>query len=82
MRHVLTFTGPSIGLTKPYRYQIMELDTLGRVQLWYQPPGQVWEIGHGKDIPTGSSATDVAETMRRYISGELSSDEYNRELPR
>lgn len=81
MRHLLTFDGPSVGLTKPYRYQITELDTLGRVQLWYQEPGKRWELGHGKDVPLESTPQTVADIMRRFILGELSHIEYNAVLP-
>jgi hypothetical protein len=81
MRHITTFTGPSVGLTKPYEYQVMELDTLGRVQLWYKEPGQRWHVGHGKDIPSGSTAGEVAHLMRLFIQGDLSHETYNQLLP-
>lgn len=82
MRHVTTFIGPGVGLTKAYEYQSMELDTLGRVQLWYKAPGSKWEIGHSKDIPSGSTAENVANLMRLYVQGELTHETYNQLLPR
>lgn len=36
MRFVTEFVGPAIGLTKAPRYQVMYLDTVGKVQLWMQ----------------------------------------------
>lgn len=81
MRHVMTFVGNAVGLTKPYRYQVMELDTLGRVQLWAQPYGGRWEIGHGKDIPVGWTAERTADVMRQYVLEDISHETYNELLP-
>lgn len=80
MRHVMSFEGPQTGLTKPYRYQVMELDTLGRVQLWYKAPDMTkWEIGHGKDI--SGTAENTANLMRLFVQGELTCETYNQLLP-
>jgi hypothetical protein len=81
MKHVLSFQGPRVGLTKPYQHQVIELETQGRVQLHYKAPGQKWELGHGKDIPLGMDAFDVAETMREFILGDITLSEYNAVLP-
>jgi hypothetical protein len=78
----MTFEGPAVGLTKPYQYQVMNLETLGKVQLHYKAPGQKWELGHGKDIPLGSTPENVANLMRLYIQGELTHETYNALLPR
>lgn len=82
MKHILSFKGRAVGLTRAYDFQVMHLDTLGRVQLWYRMPGEKWEIGHGRDIPTDMSANDVAETMRQYLLDNISQDDYNAILPR
>lgn len=82
MKHVMTFEGPTVGLTKPYQYQVMELETLGKVQLHYKAPGQKWDVGHGKEIPQGMDVFDVAEAMREFVMGDLTLAEYNAVLPR
>lgn len=40
-----------------------------------------WIFGHGKDIPEGMTADDVARIMRQYIVGEIQWDEYNELVP-
>ncbi|QDH93043.1 hypothetical protein SEA_STEPHIG9_98 [Mycobacterium phage Stephig9] len=88
MRHILSFEtdhgDPESGV---WQYQVMELDSLGKVQLWYKPSPesffpQVWEIGHSKEIPADLSAESVADIMRDFITGVIDSDEYNALLPR
>lgn len=82
MKIIATFIGPEIGLTAPYRYTVVELQSLGRVQLHYLQPGKkTWEIGHSKDIPLGMTAEDVADIMRSFISGQISHTEYNERVP-
>ena len=81
-RQFSQFTGPEVGLTKPYRYHVLELPSLGRVQLWFKAPSDTrWHFGHGKDIPAGQTFADVADAMRRFVTGELSHGEYNALLP-
>lgn len=79
MKHLLTFTGNAVGLTRPYQYQVMHLETLGRVQLCYSD-GRKWEVGHIVDIPASMTAGEVAQTMRRFILGEIDHAEYNQLL--
>lgn len=81
MRHVLSFSGPKVGLTDPYRYQVMEIPTQGRVQLWYQAPGMKWEIGHSKPIPDGMTAHEVALFMKSFVLGDLDHSDYNVVVP-
>lgn len=82
MRQITSFEGPAVGLTAPYQYSVIELETIGKVQLHYKAPGQTWEVGHGKDIPTGMDVHDVAEVMREFIFSDLTLAEYNQLLPR
>jgi hypothetical protein len=64
------------------RFQVIELPTLNRVQLWMLTDGaKVWEVGHGKDIPTGRTAKYAAVTMKHFITGVIGHDEYNHLLP-
>ncbi|AFM54982.1 hypothetical protein FGG51_gp010 [Mycobacterium phage Astro] len=81
MRHILSFIGNPVGLTRPYRYQVVELESLGKVQLWSDWGGDRWDIGHSKEIPVDLSAESVADIMRDFITGVIDSDEYNALLP-
>lgn len=81
MMHLLTFRGPAVGLTRATEYQVMHLESVGRVQLWYREFDGKWTIGHGKDIPAGMTAGDVAETMRQFIIGDIDHVEYGELLP-
>lgn len=66
-----------------WRYQIIALPTLHRMQIWYLIPGQtVWEVGHGKDIPADWSPQNVATAMTSFVTGHLTWEEYNELLPR
>lgn len=64
-------------------YQVFELATLGRVQLWYKIPnwGPGWSLGHGKAVPAHMTPRHVARIMERFITGELWSEEYNELVP-
>ncbi|MCA2331854.1 hypothetical protein JF714_15535 [Mycobacterium avium] len=64
-----------------WQYQVMELPSLGRLQLWFKQPGQDWVWGHSKEIPAGSTAEGVANLMRLFVQGELSYETYNQVLP-
>lgn len=83
MRHILSFAGNPVGLTRPYQYQVMELDSVGKVQLWsdFGSDGQQWDIGHSKEIPVDMSAESVADIMRDFITGAIDHDEYGALLP-
>jgi hypothetical protein len=81
-RFATEFTGAPVGLTAPYRYQIIELPSLHKLQLWYLAPGRtVWEVGHSKEIPAGHTAKHTAEVMRGWITGVLTAAQYRQLLP-
>jgi hypothetical protein len=76
MRHYSMFDHEGI------QYQVIELPTLNRVQLWLLERGaHRWEVGHGKDIPTDMDFHDVADTMREFILGDMTYSQYNELLP-
>ncbi|EHB47604.1 hypothetical protein MycrhDRAFT_5730 [Mycolicibacterium rhodesiae JS60] len=82
MRHVLSFNTPDALGIGEWQHQVMELDTEGRIQLWYLQPGRPnWELGHGKAIPEGKTAEGAAAIMRLYLQNEISQDEYDALLP-
>lgn len=62
------------------QYQVIELPTLERAQLWLLERGR-WEVGHSKSIPTGMNLYDVAETMQEFILGDMTFGQYNELLP-
>ncbi len=65
-----------------YRYQILHLPSLHRMQLWYlAPQHKNWALGHGKDIPAGWTVQNVATAMSSFITGHLTYTEYNQLLP-
>jgi len=64
-----------------WRYQVMHLESQGRVQIWYKQPGYGWELGHGRDVPMGGKPIDVAKAMQRFVFGELNHNEYQDLLP-
>ena len=83
MRHSYVFSdSPEYPELEKWNYQAIELPSLGKVQLWYQVPGQPWELGHSKEIPPGYSFEQVAELMHGYMTGAIHHDEYNTILPR
>ena len=64
-------------------FQVIELPTLNRVQLWLRhESSDGWEVGHGKDVPTGRTAKYAAVTMKHFVTGVIGHDEYNHLLPR
>ncbi|AOE43855.1 hypothetical protein SEA_BANTAM_166 [Gordonia phage Bantam] len=79
------------------RYNVLHLESVGRVQLWIDLGPEAAQrvrdlgiptklignfmFGHGKDVPAGMSATDAAEIMRRYIFAEIDHAEYSALLP-
>ncbi|AER26475.1 hypothetical protein FGG39_gp10 [Mycobacterium phage Saintus] len=85
MRHVLSFEHDGTG-EGAWQYQVMALDAVGKVQLWFQarfigePPGD-WAIGHSKEIPADLSAESAADIMRDFITGAIDHYEYNALLP-
>ncbi|AYD87027.1 hypothetical protein SEA_NEARLYHEADLESS_98 [Mycobacterium phage NearlyHeadless] len=83
MRHILSFqTTDDNGDT--WEHQVMELDSLGKVQLWFKPPwanDSMWGIGHSKEIPADLSAESAADIMRDFITRAIDHDEYNALLP-
>lgn len=88
MQHILSFETdhgePDRGV---WQYQVVELDSLGRVQLWYKPSPESawtdeWAIGHSKEIPSRMAAFEVATIVRSFITEEIDSDQYNELLPR
>ena len=84
MRHLMTFDhSEEPGVSEPWEYSVFELETLGKVQLWFKQPNTPrWEMGHSKEVPLGATSFEVAETMRAFICGTLSHESYNALLPR
>ena len=70
------------GTDDGWNYQIIKLPSLGKVLLWYQVPGQPWEIGHSKEIPDGWGFNRTAGTMHQFMVGIIDHEEYNTILPR
>lgn len=61
-----------------WHYQIIELPSLNRAQLWFKAPWDTrWNVGHGKDIPSNQSFGWVAKRMEWAMRGIISMDEYN-----
>jgi hypothetical protein len=65
-----------------WRWQVVQLPTMNRVQLWHLTPGDTqWRIGHGRDIPTGMSFERASKLIEWYIVGTLTHEQYNALLP-
>lgn len=83
MRHSYIFSdSPEYLEIEKWNYQVIELPSLHKAQLWYQAPGQSWELGHSKKIPLGYSFEQVAKLMHGYMTGTIHHDDYNSILPR
>ena len=76
----MEFTHGVDGAT--FRYQVIVLPTLNKVQIWYKDPwSNTWEVGHSKEIPAGKTAKYAAVTMKHFITGVIGHAEYNQLLP-
>jgi hypothetical protein len=65
------------------RFQVIDLPTSGRIQLWFLPAGEtVWVLGHGKDVPAHMTVQQAMQLVRMFIRGDIDHAEYNRALPR
>lgn len=63
------------------RFSIVHLPGIHRLQVWMFPVNAKPEVLHGKDIPEGMKPAEAANIMCRFITGELTLDEYSRLLP-
>jgi len=65
------------------RFQVIDLPSIGRIQLWFLPAGEtVWQLGHGKDVPAHMTVQGAMQLVRMFIRGDINHDEYNAALPR
>lgn len=61
-----------------YEFWAVEAITQRRVRLWFRvSEHEIWELGHSKAVPDGSSAEWVALQMKKYTQGIISQAEYN-----
>jgi hypothetical protein len=63
-------------------FSIVLLPGLDRLVLEHKPsPSLDWEELHGKDVPRGMTTAEAVDLMRRFVTGGISAEDYNRELP-